>query len=824
MKKETIKIVLLWTVLLLPGCGSNHSPLTAPQKTVTFKSFMEPNLSASIDIKGIGVFDMTNGIDGTWTASVPDLVAGTYNVRMIYYCLKTEPQNKKYIVAQMSQDLSITIQAGKVTQVGEDSVAPLLDRAMDDDQDTFTNLSECRIGTAIEDSRSYPEVVLISAGSLWMQQGRKEQVQVKVQDHMDQRSLSNAVATLGADILSLVEIVGTSTCTSGTDGICNFTVIGKQAGTVDLKVTSGKEGEGSSGTSTRLTIAPLEFAIGGTVSGLIGSVVLQTNGNADLTVTTNGAFIFTMPVIQGNPYSVTAFIQPIGQNCTLANGSGIATANVTDIVVTCVNIIPRFAYVANAGDNTISIYTVNVITGQLRANGYISTGGFSPVSITVDPYQIAYVADAVGNLLAYTINAATGALTELSSSPFVAGSLPNAVTVYPIDKFVYVVNSNANDVEVYAVEATTGAQSLLNTVRTRSGPLAIAIAKGTTAITYRPKFAYVANFNSANLFAYTINATTGALTEVSDSPVKTGEYPYSVTVDPFGKFAYVTNYGTSTLSAYTINPTTGLLTEMTGSPFSTGKGPTSVIIDPSGRFAYVANFNAGTLSAYTINIITGALTELSDSPFVAGTNPRSVTIDPSGRFAYVANDGPGKVSAYAINAITGALTELSGSPFTAGSRPAFVTVDPSGKFAYTANYLSNDLSAYTINAITGALTELSGSPFTSGSFPFSVTIDRSGKFAYVANFKSVKNLSTHSINTTTGLLTELSSSPFTTGGFPTSVTIDPSGKFTYTANNASNNLSAHAINPTTGALIEVSGSPFTAGTGPVSVTTTGTIQ
>ena len=33
--------------------------------------------------------------------------------------------------------------------------------------------------------------------------------------------------------------------------------------------------------------------------------------------------------------------------------------------------VPRFAYVANSNDNTVSIYTVNASTGRLRANGYV---------------------------------------------------------------------------------------------------------------------------------------------------------------------------------------------------------------------------------------------------------------------------------------------------------------------------------------------------------------------------------------------------------------------------------------------------------------------
>lgn len=41
-------------------------------------------------------------------------------------------------------------------------------------------------------------------------------------------------------------------------------------------------------------------------------------------------------------------------------------------------------------------------------------------------------------------------------------------------------------------------------------------------------YAYVANLNSNNISAYTINATTGALTAIAGSPFAAGTQPFSV--------------------------------------------------------------------------------------------------------------------------------------------------------------------------------------------------------------------------------------------------------------------------------------------------------
>ncbi len=133
-------------------------------------------------------------------------------------------------------------------------------------------------------------------------------------------------------------------------------------------------------------------------------------------------------------------------------------------------------------------------------------------------------------------------------------------------------------------------------------------------------------------------------------------------------FAYVANFRSGDVSAYTIDGATGALMEVDGSPFPAGSGPWSVTVDPTGQFAYVANGGSNNVSAYSIDGTTGALTEIDGSPFPAGSAPRSVTVDPAGRFAYVANSGS-NVSAYSIDGTTGALTEVAGSPLVGDGGP-----------------------------------------------------------------------------------------------------------------------------------------------------------
>ena len=81
------------------------------------------------------------------------------------------------------------------------------------------------------------------------------------------------------------------------------------------------------------------FTVGGALSGLLsgGSVVLQINGASNQTLTADGNFVFPA-LADGTAYAVAVANQPIGQTCTVNNGSGtLAGANVSNVGVTCVN-------------------------------------------------------------------------------------------------------------------------------------------------------------------------------------------------------------------------------------------------------------------------------------------------------------------------------------------------------------------------------------------------------------------------------------------------------------------------------------------------------
>ena len=98
----------------------------------------------------------------------------------------------------------------------------------------------------------------------------------------------------------------------------------------------GGGGDGYNGGGTGSGGGAVTYTVGGTVSGLTGTVVLQNNGGDNLSISANGPFTFRTAIGYGTMYEITVLTQPMGQMCTVANASGAYMgASVTNVMVTC---------------------------------------------------------------------------------------------------------------------------------------------------------------------------------------------------------------------------------------------------------------------------------------------------------------------------------------------------------------------------------------------------------------------------------------------------------------------------------------------------------
>jgi hypothetical protein len=127
--------------------------------------------------------------------------------------------------------------------------------------------------------------------------------------------------------------------------------------TCTIAQASGKVGSGD--IDIAVTCAVNTFAIGGTVTGLLGTgLVLSNNGGDDLPVNADGTFKFNKEVASGAGYDVTVRSQPGNptQACTVGSPSGtVGGSDITTVVVSC----------------STSDFTVGGIVGNLAGSGLV---------------------------------------------------------------------------------------------------------------------------------------------------------------------------------------------------------------------------------------------------------------------------------------------------------------------------------------------------------------------------------------------------------------------------------------------------------------------
>jgi hypothetical protein len=110
--------------------------------------------------------------------------------------------------------------------------------------------------------------------------------------------------------------------------------------------------------------AAVTYTISGTISGLTASGMQLENNGAGAQTIASGATTFSFTNIPaGSTYSITVSAQPTGLTCTVANGSGTANGNVTNVAITC-------APAAASGE----------WTWQNGANGTFANGNYPPAT------------------------------------------------------------------------------------------------------------------------------------------------------------------------------------------------------------------------------------------------------------------------------------------------------------------------------------------------------------------------------------------------------------------------------------------------------------
>jgi 6-phosphogluconolactonase (cycloisomerase 2 family) len=290
----------------------------------------------------------------------------------------------------------------------------------------------------------------------------------------------------------------------------------------------------------------------------------------------------------------------------------------------------------------------------------------------------------------------------IGAVPAVPGG--GSLAVAPGGKYLYVVNCYcAPGIDTSASITTYGIDPSGGILTAVGSPVPAGNNAGWAAVTSTGVL-FILDGGPWTLTEYALDPTTGIPTPTGTAlswPVNPPIAIENLVVTPDGRFLYVlssppstlltANTTPSTLTAYSINPSTGVLTQ---GPSTTINGYVgTVAVDPLGRYLYLTDGTINTVTLQTSGAVltfaldssSGALTQIGSGTAIASVG-YVLAPDPQGRYLYVFNADPppalsGTVQALSV-ASTGSLDIVGSTSLTYAPEPSSVECDPSGQFVF----------------------------------------------------------------------------------------------------------------------------------------------
>lgn len=335
-------------------------------------------------------------------------------------------------------------------------------------------------------------------------------------------------------------------------------------------------------------------------------------------------------------------------------------------------------FVANSGDNSISIYSINS-DGSLTAAGVSTAAGNTPTALAVDPaYTLLFVANkGSDSIMVFSIT--PGVLTLKTSFPIQlpaapGGSGPVALVVSPAGFSctdnraptpvtqkcfaLYAANQTSSTVTAYDYFVDSGGNFVRGSIDLNGN----FIVGGT--VTGSP---YAVGMNPSAL-AFSRCAGAGSVASPCQAAGANGLFVADSGSDEITVLSACIQLPTCLMGESTPDGTLAQL----GSPVPTGTGPSKVLVDPLADFVYSVDVGSNQVSEYQYQSATGVLTPIG--AVNAGNSALSAAITNnlgSGTNNWVVVASSGALSPFSIGS-DGSLTAGSGQTSVPGQPTAIL--------------------------------------------------------------------------------------------------------------------------------------------------------
>ncbi|MBM3188831.1 MAG: lactonase family protein [Chloroflexi bacterium] len=333
--------------------------------------------------------------------------------------------------------------------------------------------------------------------------------------------------------------------------------------------------------------------------------------------------------------------------------------------------MPYHVYINLAGENKLSIYTMDPASGDLAFQEDVPLGG-APGPLAFDPTRrYLYIGvRSTSQLVSFRVERPSGQLTPLNTAR--VRSDPCYLATDRTGRYLLAAYYSAGRVTVHALKRDGALGSRLQTVST--APHAHCIQTDASN-----RYAFVPHTVPSNMIAqFVFDARYGALAPnsvpqvIPDAP----DGPRHFCFHPTRDIVYVDNEQGSSVTAYRLDTSTGQLSpfqRLSTLPegFSGQNTCAQIHIHPAGRFLYASNRGHDSIACFAIDAATGSLTTIGQQP--TEKTPRAFNLDPEGRFLLASGLDSGRLASYRIDQATGALQPLE--VYTIGERPMWVDVE-----------------------------------------------------------------------------------------------------------------------------------------------------
>ena len=335
--------------------------------------------------------------------------------------------------------------------------------------------------------------------------------------------------------------------------------------------------------------------------------------------------------------------------------------------------------------------------------------------------------------------------------------------------YVYISNAEDGDISSYRMLDSGELQAI---ARTKAAAMAMPMT-----VSQDRRFLYAAvRSKPYTVYTYAIDRNTGALAQVSSSPLA-DSFPY-ISLDRTGRYLLAASYGGNVVSVNAVG-SDGRVSSEPLQVIPVGRNAHSIRVDHANRRVYVPTLGSDAIFVFDFDAATGKLTSATPAVFLTkpATGPRHFEMSADGKYVYLLSEFTGEVTTLAVDGKTGLLSETGSAKAlpadtklvtgaARGSMPgrnldndiwaADVHMTPNGKFMYASERTSSSIGAFAVDASTGKLTYLSSTP--TEKQPRGFAIDPTGKFLVATGEKS-ENVSVYAIDGATGALKPVAKAP-----------------------------------------------------------------